>query len=69
MKYLGFSATSISTGLCPRGKRMWVKSRFIYKDCYEESKTYLLPSFLKENLKLLYQEKVNILDDQIQSLR
>uniref|UniRef100_A0A8B9N0L3 Serologically defined colon cancer antigen 8 n=1 Tax=Accipiter nisus TaxID=211598 RepID=A0A8B9N0L3_9AVES len=28
-----------------------------------------LPSFLKEKLKLLYQEKVNILDAQIQSLR
>uniref|UniRef100_A0A8D0FZI2 Serologically defined colon cancer antigen 8 n=1 Tax=Strix occidentalis caurina TaxID=311401 RepID=A0A8D0FZI2_STROC len=31
--------------------------------------TSFLPSFLKEKLKLLYQEKVNILDAQIQSLR
>lgn len=69
MKYLGFSPTSISTGLYPQGKIMWVKSRFICKDCYEESKTSFLSSFLKENLKLLYQEKVNILDAQIQSLR
>uniref|UniRef100_A0A672VCS3 SDCG8 protein n=1 Tax=Strigops habroptila TaxID=2489341 RepID=A0A672VCS3_STRHB len=31
--------------------------------------TSFLPSFLKEKLKLLYQEKVNILENQMQSLR
>uniref|UniRef100_A0A8B9SL83 Serologically defined colon cancer antigen 8 n=1 Tax=Anas platyrhynchos TaxID=8839 RepID=A0A8B9SL83_ANAPL len=30
---------------------------------------FFLPSFLKEKLKLLYQEKVNILDAQVKSLR
>lgn len=30
---------------------------------------FLLPSCLKEKLKLLYQDKINILDAQVQSLR
>lgn len=50
---------------------MWLTSRFIYKDkiMKKAKDTYFLLSFLKEKLKLLYQEKVNILNAQIQSLR
>uniref|UniRef100_A0A8C0BQM8 Serologically defined colon cancer antigen 8 n=1 Tax=Buteo japonicus TaxID=224669 RepID=A0A8C0BQM8_9AVES len=46
-------------------------SRFICKDniMKKAKDNSFLPSFLQEKLKLLYQEKVNILDAQIQSLR
>uniref|UniRef100_A0A8B9DXK3 Serologically defined colon cancer antigen 8 n=1 Tax=Anser cygnoides TaxID=8845 RepID=A0A8B9DXK3_ANSCY len=44
-----------------------------YFCCYFNQETkrqlFFLPSFLKEKLKLLYQEKVNILDAQVKSLR
>lgn len=50
---------------------MWLISRFICEEgmMKKAKDTSFLPSFLKEKLKLLYQEKVDIRDAQIQSLR
>uniref|UniRef100_A0A803Y3F2 Serologically defined colon cancer antigen 8 n=1 Tax=Meleagris gallopavo TaxID=9103 RepID=A0A803Y3F2_MELGA len=50
---------------------------FYFSCCFNQEQTkrhnyvlfFLLPSFLKEKLKLLYQDKVSILDAQVQSLR
>uniref|UniRef100_A0A8B9ZA40 Serologically defined colon cancer antigen 8 n=1 Tax=Anas platyrhynchos TaxID=8839 RepID=A0A8B9ZA40_ANAPL len=52
--------------------------RFYFCCCFNQGsdtimkkpkENFFLPSFLKEKLKLLYQEKVNILDAQVKSLR